>query len=444
MAKFGSKAVGGPGIVQTLTRVRSDVVNRTGWRRLALLPVLAFLLLAGVPAAALAKYASIVIDAETGQVLHAASADTRNFPASLTKMMTLYMTFEALESGKLTLQQRLPVSARAAGMAPSKLGLKAGDRVTVEDCVLGLVTKSANDCSVVLAEAIGGSEINFAKMMTAKARSIGMTRTTFKNASGLPNAGQLSTARDMARLAQALLTDHRKHYGYFSTRKFTFRGVTHHNHNRLMARYDGMDGLKTGFIRASGFNLAASAVRDGRRLIAVVFGGQSASWRDNHLAGLMDKAFEGKATPLLMAEAPVRGPAGRARPVAPVPDRKPAGDSVVTAVAQAAGELSLVSSAIAATPSAALPKAAAPSGWGIQVGAFNDKSASQRAVAQATQRAGSLLDKALPHVVEVKTDGGVLYRARLVGLDEKTARRACAALSKAGQGCLTVPPQRGT
>lgn len=436
--------------MQTQTRVRSGVVPgaRRGtrafghWRRLALLPVLALLLIAGVPAGAAAKYASIVMDAETGQVLHAANADTRKFPASLTKMMTLYMTFEALESGKLTLEQRLPVSARAAGMAPSKLGLKAGDRVRVEDCVLGLVTKSANDCAVVLAEAIGGSEMNFAKLMTAKARSIGMTRTTFKNASGLPNSGQLSTARDMARLSQALLQDHKKYYGFFSTKSFTYRGITHNNHNRLMARYDGMDGLKTGFIRASGFNLAASAVRDGRRLIAVVFGGQSATWRDNHLAGLMDKAFEGRSTPLLMAG--VSAPAGRTRPVAPVPERKPEGDSVVAAVAQAAGELSLVSTAVAATPAAALPKASVPAGWGIQVGAFNDKAASQRAVALATQRAANLLDKATPHVVEVKTDKGPLFRARLVGLDEKTARRACAALSRAGQGCLTVPPARGT
>lgn len=437
--------------MQTQSKVRSGTESPSLLRHLALVPALLLLLLAGLPATAAAKYASIVIDAQTGQVLHAASADTRNFPASLTKMMTLYMTFEALDDGKLSLNQRLPVSARAAGMAPSKLGLKAGERVAVEDCILGLVTKSANDCAVVLAEALGGSEVNFAKMMTAKARSMGMTRTTFKNASGLPNAGQLSTARDMARLAQALLQDHPKHYGYFSTRSFTFRGVTHNNHNRLMARYDGMDGLKTGFIRASGFNLAASAVRDGRRLIAVVFGGQSAVWRDNHLASLMDRAFDGRATPLLMAEAPVRSPAGRSgRAVAPVPDRKPGGETrgetgVVSAVAQAAGELSLVSAAVAATPAAGLPKAAAPSGWGIQVGAFNDKASSQRAVALATQRAGSILDKAVPHIVAVPTDrGATLFRARLVGLDEKTARRACAALSKAGQGCLTVPPARGT
>lgn len=400
-----------------------------------------------MPSAAVAKYASIVIDAQTGQVLHAAGADTRNFPASLTKMMTLYMTFEALDSGKLGLHQRLPVSQRAAGMAPTKLGLKPGETVEVEDCILGLVTKSANDCAVVLAEAIGGSEANFARMMTDRARALGMSRTTFKNASGLPNPGQLSTARDMARLSQALIQDHKRHYGFFSTASFTFRGVNHTNHNRLMARYEGMDGLKTGFIRASGFNLAASAVRDGRRLIAVVFGGQSPVWRDNHLADLMDEAFEGRSTPVLMAEAPVRSPSNRANRGTPVPDRKPDADDggVVRAVASAAGELSLVSTANAAVPTAAAPRAAAGPGWGIQVGAFNDKAAGQRAVAQATAKAGTILDKALPNLVEVRTDRGeTIYRARLVGLDEKTARRACATLSKAGQGCMTVPPARGT
>ncbi|WP_234703849.1 D-alanyl-D-alanine carboxypeptidase [Rhodospirillum centenum] len=419
-------------------------------RLFLLLPLLALLLAA--PGTALAKYASIVIDAETGEILHAASADTRNFPASMTKMMTLYMTFDALDARKLTLDQRLKVSSRAAGMAPSKLGLKPGETIRTEDCILSLVTKSANDCAVVLAEAIGGTETEFARMMTDRARALGMRRTTFRNASGLPNAGQLSTARDMARLAQALIQDHAKYYPYFSTRQFTYKGVTHGNHNRLMARYRGMDGLKTGFIRASGFNLAASAVRDGRRLIGVVFGGETAVWRDNHMADLLDKAFEGRATPMLVASAErvqAPGKASRRTPASPTPGRKPdESGSVVTAmanaaeaVARSAGDLQLVSSAIAAPAAPAAKKA--PGGWGIQVGAFNDRSASQRAVANATQRAPALLDRAIPHVMEVSTGKGSLYRARLMGLDEKTARRACAQLAKAGQGCLTVPPQQG-
>jgi len=401
-----------------------------------------------LPAGAMAKYASIVVDPQTGQVLHAANADTRYFPASLTKMMTLYLTFDALEKGKLSLNTRLPVSKRAEGMAPSKLGLRAGQTIEVEDAILALVTKSANDVAVVLAEGIGGTEIEFARLMTERARQIGMTRTTFRNASGLPNPGQLSTARDMARLSQALIQDHAKFYHYFSRQTFTFKGVTHRGHNRLMGRYPGMDGLKTGYIRASGFNLAASAVRDGRRLIAVVFGGQTARWRDDHLAGLLDKAFEGRTAPMLVAAVGPRGSAAKA--TAPVPGRKPDdGEGVVSAVASAAGaiasgagELVVAKPAVASTLPAPVP-ARMPSGWGIQVGAFNNKPASQKAVATATQRASSLLDGATPHVVEVSTGSGMLYRARLMGLDEQTARRACAQLSKSGLGCVTVPPQGG-
>lgn len=424
----------------------ADAPSRVGHLRAALLMPLALLaLLVLAPLPALAKYASIVIDAKSGQVLHAANADTRNFPASLTKMMTLFMTFEALERGKLKLDQSLPVSARAEGMAPSKLGLRRGQTITVEECIRALATKSANDAAVVLAEAIGGTEIEFARMMTERARKLGMTRTTFRNASGLPNAGQLSTARDMARLAQALIQDQGKYYPYFNTRSFSFRGVTHRSHNRLMARYEGMDGLKTGYIRASGFNLVSSAVRDGRRLIGVVFGGETAAWRDNHMADLLDEAFNGTTTPMLVAAV---GAAGRRAADMPVPSRKPDGSendvaSVVAAaagaIASGAGELALAKPAIAGTLAVPNP-AREPSGWGIQVGAFNNKAASQKAVASASERAPALLNAAIPHVVEVPTDGGRLYRARLMGLDEKSARTACAQLSRAGLGCLTVPP----
>ncbi|HYE49244.1 MAG TPA: D-alanyl-D-alanine carboxypeptidase family protein [Azospirillaceae bacterium] len=402
-----------------------------------IVPVLACLLaIAGLPADAAAKYASIVIDAESGEVLHASGADNRNFPASLTKMMTLYMTFDALNSGKLKLDQRLPVSQRASIQAPSKLGLRPGDTIRVEDAILALVTKSANDASVVLAEAIGGSEAKFAAMMTDKARKLGMSRTTFRNPNGLPNPGQLTTARDMARLGQALIYDHARYYPYFKTAAFSYNGAVHHNHNRLMARYPGMDGLKTGFINASGFNLVASAVRDGRRLIAVVMGGETAGWRDRHLAGLLDKAFAGGGARVLVASAkgkPVKKPAR--------PERTdPTLGDVVNAVASA--DLSLTSTAVAAPLAPDVAKAK-PSGWGVQVGAFGDKAAGQRAVAQATEKAGGLLNSAVPHVAEARSKDGTLYRARLMGLDEKTARAACARLSKAGQGCLTVPPPAG-
>ena len=232
------------------------------------------------PSQATARYASMVVDAESGQVLHAVNADTRNYPASLTKMMTLFLVFDALEKGTLRLDQPLPVSKRAAGMPPSKLGLKQGQTITVEDAILALVTKSANDVAVVIAEALGGQETTFAKMMTERAQELGMSRTTFRNASGLPNRGQKSTARDMVRLAQALMEDHDKYYHYFSTQSFTYQGRTYRNHNRLLKGYKGTDGIKTGYIRASGFNLVSSVERDGRRVIAVVFGGKTSRSRD--------------------------------------------------------------------------------------------------------------------------------------------------------------------
>lgn len=409
-----------------------------------LLSTIIFLALAAgllLPGAARADYSALVIDAETGQVLHAESADTRNYPASLTKMMTLYMAFDALKAGKLTLDRRLPVSKRAASMAPSKLGLPIGSSIRVEDAILALVTKSANDVAVVMAEAIGGTEARFAQMMTNRARQLGMTRTTFRNASGLPNAGQLTTARDFARLGQALIQDHPQFYRYFSTPSFTYDGETHVNHNHLMARYEGMDGLKTGFINASGFNLVGSAVRNGRRLIAVVMGGASGLARDNRMAELLDYAFDHSEL-VVAGEEPVRPPVRLAKaPVfAPVPDRKPTAQGDADGPSRLSFPGSLAGTAIAAQGAPAL--AAPPTGWGVQVGAFADRVAGENAISRAVGQAPAQLSHGLPNVIEVATDKGPLYRARLMGLDEPTARAACATLVRAGASCLTVPASR--
>ncbi|MCZ6467248.1 MAG: D-alanyl-D-alanine carboxypeptidase, partial [Alphaproteobacteria bacterium] len=257
----------------------------------------------------LAKYASVIMDAETGRVVHAVNANTRNYPASLTKMMTLYMVFAALEDGRLSMDQRLKVSARAARQPSSKLGLRKGQTITVKQAILAMVTKSANDVAATVAEALSGSERNFALTMTATARRLGMDRTIFRNASGLPHRGQQSTARDMAVLARALITDFPRHYHFFSTRTFTFGGIRHRNHNKMIATYDGADGIKTGYIRASGFNLVASAKRGDRRLIGVVFGGRSARGRDRHMATLLDKGFrvlDGTPTETAAADAGTR------------------------------------------------------------------------------------------------------------------------------------------
>ena len=238
-----------------------------------------------------AGYASIIVDAETGRILHATIADTRNYPASLTKMMTLYIVFDALEVGKWTLNTRLKVSARASGQAPSRLGLEAGQTIRVEDAILALVTKSANDVAATVAENLAKSESDFAMMMTATARKLNMSRTTFRNASGLPNGGQMSTARDMALLARALLLHHAKYYHYFSTREFNYAGHTHQNHNKLLSTYEGADGIKTGYIRAAGFNLVASVKRGGTRLIGVVFGGRDSRQRNRIMTKLLNKGF---------------------------------------------------------------------------------------------------------------------------------------------------------
>ncbi|MGH8474423.1 MAG: D-alanyl-D-alanine carboxypeptidase family protein, partial [Methylococcales bacterium] len=245
----------------------------------------------GFCSAANGYYSSIVIDAESGRVLHENNADTLNYPASLTKMMTLYLVFSALESNRITLDTRWVVSPNAARQPPTKLGLKAGRTITVRDCILALVTKSANDMAVVVAEGMAGSEYRFAAMMTEKSRDLNMWQTTFRNASGLPDIEQMTTARDIARLALALLRDFPNYYGFFSAREFRYGNHVYRNHNGLLKSYPGTDGIKTGFIRASGYNLAASSVRNGRRLIGVVLGGISSRDRNEQMMSLLDQGF---------------------------------------------------------------------------------------------------------------------------------------------------------
>lgn len=240
-----------------------------------------------------ANYASIIIDAATGRVLQETNADVTRYPASLTKMMTLYLLFEAIEKGVVTLDERLPISDHAASQPPSKLGLRPGQGISVENAILALVTKSANDVAAAVAEHLGGTESRFAWAMTAKAREIGMYQTSFANASGLPDPDQITTARDMAILGLALLKDYPQYYHYFSTDRFYYGGLVHANHNRLLGLYYGLDGIKTGYTASAGFNLAASAVRDGRRFIGVVLGARSPTDRGIIMTSLLDQAFGG-------------------------------------------------------------------------------------------------------------------------------------------------------
>jgi D-alanyl-D-alanine carboxypeptidase len=251
---------------------------------------LAITVFAAMPAWA-GKYASIVVDLDTAQVLHARDADETRYPASLTKVMTLYMVFDALDAGKLKLNERMPVSKAASRQQPSKLGLKAGATIKVEDAIRALVTKSANDVAVVFAEKLGGTEAKFASKMNAKAKELGLKNTTFKNASGLPNRAQVTTARDMAKLAEAMFLDHKDRYNYFALPSFTWNKRRYENHNTLLKKVKGVDGIKTGYTNASGYNLMASAERNGRRVIAIMLGGSTGRSRDAHVADLLEAAF---------------------------------------------------------------------------------------------------------------------------------------------------------
>jgi D-alanyl-D-alanine carboxypeptidase len=250
------------------------------------------LALAAPAAHATERYAAFVMDARTNEVLHEDMADEARYPASLTKMMTLYMIFEALERGDLTLDTRLTASRNAARQPPSRLGLRRGDTITVDEAIRALVVQSANDVATMVGERLGGSEARFAANMTARARELGMTDTRFANASGLPDTRHRTTARDMARLSQALWYDFPEYYHYFQTPSFAWRRGSGRNHNRLLGQVEGVDGIKTGYTRASGFNLATMTERNGRRVIVVVLGGETAAARDAQVAYLIEGAFQ--------------------------------------------------------------------------------------------------------------------------------------------------------
>jgi D-alanyl-D-alanine carboxypeptidase len=268
--------------------------------------VLALLTLAilgqAAPAEARPVQASIVVDTVTGEVLQASNADASTYPASLTKMMTLYLLFEALQEGRVGLTDTITFSNHAAGMSATNLNVDGGDRISVETAILAMVVRSANDAAVAIAEHLGGTESGFARLMTNKAQMLGMNNTLFRNANGLPDPKQRTTARDMATLAVALIRDYPQYYGYFKRTSFQYRGVNYSGHNKLLKTFAGYDGIKTGYIRASGFNLASSAARDGRRLVVVVMGGTSPSMRDRRVADLLAGGFRTQhGTGLLLA-----------------------------------------------------------------------------------------------------------------------------------------------
>ncbi len=448
------------------------------WRFTAFLSLVLLVVVSwSLPRPALGRiHAAIVVDHATGAVLYARRADRPVYPASLTKLMTLYLTFEALREGRLRLDQRLPVSRRAARQPPSRLGLRPGERIRLRDAILALTVKSANDVAVVLAEALAGSERAFARRMTARARALGMRNTRFRNASGLPHRAQKTTARDMALLARRLLEDFPEYYRFFGKRSFRFRGRVYRNHNRLLGRYAGVDGLKTGYIRASGYNLVASARRDGRRVIAVVIGGRTARARDREMRRLLDLGFRRArllavaarvaprpaATTLAAASAPrppaMPVPAARAlamggdgpsataglpaavprpRPVAalltprPRPPRAQGQGAGVRAVAGTSPPRQRAGRALRVA-------GARPGPYGVQVGAFLRPDQAYEAARRAMRLAPELL---LTGDIAVSPRTGrrrVFYRARVVGFDRRTAEAACRLLESQRNDCLVV------
>jgi D-alanyl-D-alanine carboxypeptidase len=436
------------------------------------------------PSAANSKYAAIVIDANTGKTLFSSSADSRRYPASLTKMMTLYLVFEAMAAGKITKKTAIPFSRNAAAEPPTKLGVKAGKSITAETAIYSLVTKSANDASTALAEYLGGSEAEFARMMTAKARKLGMKSTVFRNAHGLPDTAQFSTARDMAILGIALKEHYPQYYPYFSTRSFTYGRTRMANHNRLLGRVKGVDGIKTGYTRASGFNLVSSVSQGNRRIVAVVMGGTSGASRDNHMAELIQKylpkaSTKGKSAPLIASAggSPFSALAKVFLPKhdAPTPEARPDEEIVVEAEAEGditeeEAEAAAIDEDVAPTPtpksvlvetleSAPVEQAYAqpsadrfggdvdpvetasvdPSGWAIQVASLPNKSEADAFLAKTTKAAPAVLAHASGYTVTFDKGGVTYHRARFGGFGSKAAAwKACTALKSKKIDCYAV------
>jgi len=435
-----------------------------------------------------ARSAAIVVDAKTGKVLYSADADGRRYPASLTKMMTLYLTFEALAKGKVSKNSPVVFSAKASGEAPTKLGVKPGGSVTVETAILSIVTKSANDSATALGEMLGGNETTFARMMTAKARQLGMNGTVFRNANGLPDPGQFTTARDMATLGIALREHFPQYYGYFSQRSFLYGRQRINGHNRLLGRIKGVDGIKTGYTRASGFNLVSSVADGDRRLVAVVMGGTSGGSRDNEMAHLITTYLPRASTRgsgMLVAKAtgdnPIKALANVLLPKhdAPTPDDKPV--AVASADAAVADDATVarnednaddnaaveetkqvvptkkvktvivsapkvataqVVAAYASEPTPAVDPvntASVPSGWAIQVASSPKQSEAQAFLDKTTKQAPSVLANASGFTAAFEKDGTTYYRARFGGFGSKDAAwKACTALKKKKIECYAV------
>ena len=383
------------------------------------LPLLFALMLVpmSMSAHANAKYAALIMEESSGKVIYSRNADKQLYPASLTKILTLYLLFEALEQKQVSMTTKMKVSKVAASRSPSKLFLRVGSTISVQDAILALVTKSANDVATVVSEHLGGTERAFAKQMTRKAHALGMSRTTFKNASGLPNRAQKSTARDMAKLGRAIRRDFPQFYHFFSRTSFSWNGLKFKNHNSLLSQFSGTDGIKTGFTNASGFNLVAATERNGVRLIGVVFGGRTGKSRDMHMMSLLNKQFS-KMKPIHVRSAPL--------PSLPAP--RPA-----------VPKLRLTAKA-PTPPSAPLTTTKKqPTQWVIQVGSYTRRVSAHKAAIKARRLAPEILGRKAAKLSISEKGGLALWRVRFEQLDEDQAREACAALFVSVKACIAIP-----
>jgi D-alanyl-D-alanine carboxypeptidase len=388
-------------------------------------------------AASQTKYAAIVVDAKSGEILYAKHADSPRYPASITKVMTLYLTFEALASGKLHPEDRVPFSPHAAAQAPSKLGVRPGDSISVNEAVEAMTTLSANDAAVAMAEKIAGTESRFAALMTLRAQELGMQNTHFANANGLPDSRNLTTARDIAILSRAAMRDYPQYYHYFSLEDFNFRGRQIVSHNHLLG--PGVDGLKTGFTNASGFNIAVSGVRDNKRLIVVVMGGPTRVSRDQNAEDLLLTGFDvmrrrANGEKIVVAQnmfepTELNGPVVRA----PVEQGDGDQDSLkieLTGQPRKGGKIDVVASRDKNAPKATKAK------WAVQVGEFRSKSDAHAQIALVEKKFGDKFDGARGATEKA----GRKYKAVFTGFAEEDAKGACRALKSKKLACMVIQP----
>nr|WP_036178644.1 serine hydrolase [Palleronia rufa] len=408
-------------------------------------------------AATAAPYAAMVIDARSGEVLHARNADARLHPASLTKMMTLYIAFDAIRRGEISLDTQVQISRFAASEPPSKLGLREGQKIAFRYLVRAAAVKSANDAATAIGEALSGSESAFARRMTETAQALGMTRTTFRNAHGLTQEGHLSTARDMTNLGRRLLYDFPEYYNLFS-RQSTDAGIktVNNTNRRLLAAYRGADGIKTGYTRAAGFNLVASAERGGERVIATVFGGRSTATRNARVAELLDMGFA-RAPSYVAVAKPAAPDLGRAsgaavavvaRSLRPTPRPATAAPAPAPVVVASNGAIPLT--ALPAPATALVPPARPSDGlqvvtrmsssggrhWGINIGSFNSRYQAEQVLLQTALTEIGTLDEALRKVVQ----GNRGWEANFVGMTEDRAQLACRRLQARDMACTPLGP----